>query len=148
MLMEPAVRVHALFQPPVECHDILIPYSVAAENIQRGADGQVNSSLPQTRHGFQISQRACAARVGGRDRGPLPETGDKLLIDATAEPFDIHGVNEELRTPRSELLQAFPAECQVRELLPPVSHHVITPTTPAAAKVQDQPLLRSEERRV
>src|ERR1019366_7285035 len=41
----------------------------------------------------------------------------------------------------SELLQAFPAECQVRELLPAVSHHEITPATPAAAKVQDQPLL-------
>ena len=45
---------------------------------------------------FQVRQRAGAARVSGRDRRPLAEVGDQLPIYATAQPFDIHGVNQEL----------------------------------------------------
>ena len=81
---------------------ILISHSAAAENIQCGADGQVNPPLPQPGHQLEVRERGCAARVGGRYRRPLPETGDKLLINATAQSFDIDGVNQELRAPRSD----------------------------------------------
>src|ERR1017187_7039867 len=133
MLMEPAPRVHTLSRSVVESHHILITYAPAAENIQGRPDGQVNPTLAQPRHRFQVGERACASRVGGWNRGPLSQPGNKLLVNTTALPFHVHRVDEEFGTPGCQLFQVLAADRQGRELLPAVGHDEIVVAAPSAA---------------
>ena len=76
------------------------------------ADPMVRSILPCPNR-VTVSrsrQGACAARIGGRNRRPQSQVGDELLINAAALPFDVNGMNQELRAPRRQLLQALAAD--------------------------------------
>src|SRR5205807_9535326 len=83
----------------VECDHIVVTHTSAAKNIQRRADSQIDFSLAQLCHRFQVCERIGSARVRGWQRRPLCQLRNKLLVDAAAEPFDIHRMDQKFRAP-------------------------------------------------
>jgi len=59
---------------------------------------QIHLTLTQLLHQLQISDAAAPPRVGYWDRAPFGEFGDKGVVDAGLEAFDVGGVDQKLGT--------------------------------------------------
>src|SRR5258708_19670900 len=57
----------------VERHHVGVAHARAAKNIQRRTNRQVNPSLPQPCHVFQIAERVCPPAIRGRNPRPSPK---------------------------------------------------------------------------
>lgn len=105
----------------------------AAENIEGGADGEVDAIAAEVGDRLEVFERTRSAGIGGGDAGPTGEFFDEFLVDAVAEAFDIDGMDEELVAMIGELGERFGAESDVGELLPTVRDDEVFAVAFAAA---------------
>src|SRR5688572_5992735 len=91
----------------VKSDAIRVAHSRTPKNIEGRADRQINTVLADARNLMEVFERLRPARVSSRNGCPSGKLRDKLVIDSTAEPLDIDGVNQKLRAKPRELLQRF-----------------------------------------
>ena len=105
------------------------------------AEPMVRSTLPcpSLRDGFQIGERIGAAGVSRRNRRPLAKFFHQFAVNAAAQTFHVHGVNQKFRAKSGEFLQRFRVHDKLREFLPAVGDDEIIFAAFAAAQVQHQP---------
>jgi len=118
---------------PVEFHRLLVAQAATAEDVERRTNRELNFPLPQLRHGLQVGETLCSAGIGGRNGNPFPEPLHQLGINAPAEAFHVHRVDEELVAVPGQFRQGVRAYRQFGEFLPAVrDHEVILRAAPAA----------------
>ena len=122
----------------VEFYAVLVFHAAAAENVQRRADGQVNFPAAEPRDFLQVRQRIRAAGVSRRDRRPAAEFFDQFAVNAAAQTFHVHGVDQKFRAKAGEFLQRFRVHCQFGEFLPAVGDDKIFFAALAAAQVEHE----------
>jgi hypothetical protein len=81
----------------VPLHTILELDARPPEDVQRAPNGEVHLSITQLLDQLQILKRASSSRIRDGNTAPLCQPADELVVDAALEPFDICGVDEELR---------------------------------------------------
>src|SRR5262245_43855381 len=69
---------------------------VAAEDIERAADTEIDAAAPALFHVVEVGQRARAAGIRYRDGRPLAQPLDQRGVDAQPPPFYVDPVNEKL----------------------------------------------------
>lgn len=126
--------------PPVEGDNVRIANSGAAEDVERGTDGQIDPASANSSDFLQICERPRPARVSRRDRRPLAKHFHQPRVDALAKPLDVHRVDQELITGIREAIQSSLRDGQVREFLPAIRDHEIIVASLAAAQIQHQPV--------
>ena len=87
-----SLRVRALFRlnATASCG-----HAVAAEDVEGGADGEVDPPLAKRGDTLQILHRlGSAGGVGGGDGAVLGDESDEIFVDFLAKPLDVDAVNE------------------------------------------------------
>src|SRR5205085_1321543 len=79
----------------IKSYRIGIAHALAAKNVERRTNRQINPAAAQLRNIFQVLQRIRSAGVGRRNRNPLSEIRHQLAINAVAQTLDVHSMNEE-----------------------------------------------------
>ena len=110
----------------VEVEAVLVTDAGAAEEIEGGADGEVDAALAEAVDVFEVLERAGAAGVGDGDGGGFGEQLDEVGVDAEAEAFLVHGVDEEFGAGLGEELEGGTVDLELGEGLPAVGDDEIS----------------------
>lgn len=124
----------------VEGEAVLVADAGAAEEVEGGADGEVDAALAEAVDVFEVLEGAGAAGVGDGDGGGLGEELDEVMVDAKAEAFLVHGVDEEFGAGLGEVLEGGLVDFELGEGLPTVGDHEVGVVAAATAQVEDQSL--------
>lgn len=128
----------------VERHAVGISDAGSAEQVESAPDRQVDAAPADPLDGLEILKRTGAAGVGGGNWRPRSELLDEWFVNAVAEAFHIHGVDEELGTGSGEPGECLGAEADVGELLPTIGHHPVGAVPESATEVKDEPVASDE----
>ena len=85
----PAKHAHKCVLEHVPAHAVLELHRLAAKDIQRAAECEVHAPIRQGVHELEIGGGVRPASVGTGDCSPLAELSDEVLVDTTAETFDV-----------------------------------------------------------
>ena len=117
----------------VEFDAFTVLHASAAENIERGTNGEIDTIAAEASDRFEVLDGVRAAGVSGGDGAPLGEIFHEFVIDAAAKAFDIDGMDQELSAMRSEALQCLRSEGDGGEFLPAIGDNKIIAVAFAAA---------------
>ena len=127
----------------VKCDDFRIADAVAAEDVQRGTDGDIDLAAAAFINGADIVHGTCSARVGDRAGRPYGEFIDEFQFDTVLFAFHIDGVDEIFGTEfRKSLQQRFIDFCFANGL-PAVAGDVITVGLTAATEIKHEIFTRN-----
>ena len=120
----------------VKCYDFRIADAVAAEDVQRGADGDIDFAAAAFINGADIVHRTCSACVGDRAGRPDGEFFDEFHFNAVLLAFHIDGVDEIFGTEFRKSLQERFIDLCLTNGLPAVAGDVITVRLLAATEIE------------
>ena len=70
----------------IKRHGVFVAHAFAAEDIERGADGEVDPPLAKRGDTLQILNRLGSAGVGGGDGAVLGDESDEIFVDPWPSP--------------------------------------------------------------
>ena len=82
-----------LLEASVECDAIAVADAGSAEDIEGGANGEVDSALADVGDVFEVLEGSGTAGVGGREWGVVGEEGDEVKVRPLLLSFYIDGVD-------------------------------------------------------
>jgi hypothetical protein len=88
----------------VESDGVHVTNSGSSEDIEGGADGEIDAALAEAMNGFQILEGAGSSGVSRGNGGPLREPLHQERVDALAKAFHIDRMNQEFSARLSESL--------------------------------------------
>ena len=134
-----SLRVLAIFS--IKRHGVFVAHAVAAEDVERGADGEVDPPLAKRGDTLQILHRLGSAGVGGGDGAVLGDESDEIFVDPLAKPLDVDAMNEKFVAALGQTAQRVGVDAEVGESLPTIGNDEVIAVAPAAAEVDDEPRL-------
>jgi hypothetical protein len=122
--------------PAIERDAVGVTHAGSAEEIEGGADGEVDAAAADPMDGFEVVEGAGAAGVGHGDGRPIGEMLDEGVIDAGAKPFHIDGMDQELGAGIGKGMEGVGAEGDIGELLPAIGHDPVLAVADPATEIE------------
>src|SRR2546423_900617 len=109
-----------------------------AENVERGADRQVDSSIAQQADPLEIENRLSSASIGARNGRPGTKVLYQVLVNPAAQALHINCMHQKFSARMSERFHGLPGNDKLGEALPAIGYDEVLSFANSATKVQHQ----------
>ena len=125
----------------IKCYGVFVAHAVAAEDVESGADREMNPPLAKRGDSLQILHRLGTAGVGGGDGAVLGDESDEVFVDPLPKPLDVDAVDEEFIAVPGQSAKRVGVDAKIGKGLPTVGDDKVIAVALAATEVDDEPRL-------